>query len=153
MKLNKEINKDKIISYSKKYDFKGHENIFSPYIDFNFKINENSFYIALIQSMGSSFSCLEEFFPAVLYNSLEDAYKENDYEILISKIEPILLDNDSFIKKLQDIGLSIEISLQYVYLIYKAGLEAFYIGALTDGKYFSLAILKVDDSYTYHIVK
>ncbi len=152
MKLNKIINKSFILEYSKKYNFKDHENIFSPYINFNFRINGINFYVGLIQSIGSSFSCLEEFFPAALYNSLEDMYKENNYEFFISKIEPILLDNDSFSENLRDIGLPVELSVQYVYLIYHLGLDRFFIGKLDDGDYFSLAIFKIGDSYSYQTV-
>lgn len=135
------IDKNKFLNYLESYTAKERESISSLYIDFNFKYKGKNFYVYLNQSSDLDFTCLEEFIPAALFNSLEDAFRDEYYDYFIEKTDLRLISNNDFINYLRSIELLLDISLRYVYLIYDLELGRIFIGELTDGNYFILAMI------------
>ena len=135
------IDKVKLLELAETYTAKERESIFTSHIDFNFEHEGKAFYVCLTQSLGLSFASIEPFFPAALFNSLEDAYRDDYYDYFLENTDPRLISNNDFIDYLRSIELLLDISLRYVYLIYDLGLGKIFIGALTDGNYFSLAMI------------
>lgn len=138
------IDKNKLLNYSESYIPKERESIISLYIDFNFDYRGKNFYVCLNQSSDSDFACLEEFIPAALFNSLEDAFRDEYYDYFVGKTEPVLISNNEFKNFLINIELFLAISVGCVYCIYRVYTDRFFMGELTNGHYFSLAILDIN---------
>lgn len=137
------MNKAKILKFSNDYTAPKYENLFTAY-DAKLNTNGRNYYICLVQSIGAGFNSIEAFFPAALFNSLEDVYRDEDYEYFVSITDPTLLTTDDFIEFLQSIDLTLNISIKYVHLMCDISSERFFVGELINGGYFSLAVLDFD---------
>ncbi|WP_019674080.1 hypothetical protein [Psychrobacter lutiphocae] len=148
MKQNKKIDLTKLINCFNDYSFKSKEDIEYLYIDFSFNLNCIKYYTNVIISLYKEFTCLEEFVAATLYNSLEDVYRDCEYESYITEIKPQFISEKDLINTLKELGISLKFDVNYSVMLFEIGFERFIVGELINGNYFSIAVLNINSSYS-----